>query len=154
MNREMPVGDVMTTDIVTFSPTDNVRDAMQVLVDRGIDAAPVVDDHGRVVGLLSTGDLIVQETQLHFPTVISLLGATITLPSETRHFEEDLEKALGASVGEVMTEDPVTCRDDDTIEAAATKMHEHDVSRLPVVRGDLLVGVVSRTDILRAILSE
>ena len=48
--------------------------------------------------MLSTGDLIVQESQLHLPTVVSLLGATLELPSSKRHFDEDIEKALG-SVG-------------------------------------------------------
>ena len=48
---------------------------------------------GRVVGMLSTGDLIVQESRLHYPTVISLLGGIIELPSSQRHFEEDLRKA-------------------------------------------------------------
>ena len=53
---------------------------MQRLVDRGVDGAPVVDAAGTVVGMLSTGDLIVQETQLHFPTVISFLGGHVELP--------------------------------------------------------------------------
>ena len=51
----------MTTDVVTFTPDENVQAAMQQLVDRGVDAGPVVDDDGAVVGMLSTGDLIVEE---------------------------------------------------------------------------------------------
>jgi CBS domain-containing protein len=50
-----------------------------------------------------------------------------------------------------MSTEPVVCKDDDTIERAATLMHEHDVSRLPVVRGGRLVGLISRNDVLRAI---
>ena len=144
----------MTTDVLTFHPDDNVGEAMTSLVDRGVDAAPVVDGAGRVVGMLSTGDLIVQETNLHVPTVISLFGATLELPSAKRHFEEDLRRALGATVGDVMTTDPVTIEPEATVEAAATAMHDERVSRLPVVGGDRLVGIVSRTDILRAILAD
>jgi CBS domain-containing protein len=154
MPRDTPVRDVMTTDVLTLTPDSNVRDAMQALVDRGVDAAPVVDAGGRVVGMLSTADLILGDVQLHAPTVITLLGATLTWPSEQRHFEEDLNKALGASVAEVMTEDPVTCNDDDSIEFAATVLHDHDVSRLPVLRDGVLVGIVARKDVLRAILAE
>ncbi len=154
MSRQSPVSEVMTTEVLTFSPDDTVSDAMQVLVDRAIDGAPVVDAGGRVVGMLSTGDLIVQESRLHFPTVISLLGATLELPSSKRHFDEDLRRILGSTVGQVMQADPVTIGADETVEEAATLLHEHDVSRLPVVGDAGLVGIVSRVDILRGILRD
>lgn len=152
MPRQTPISSVMTTEVLTFSPDDQVADAMEQLMARGVDGAPVVDEGGRVVGVLSTGDLIVQDAQLHIPTVISMFGASIELPSSKRHFEEDLRKALAAVVGDVMATDPVTVGPDDTLETAATRLHDHDVSRLPVVDGDgVLVGIVARTDILRAI---
>jgi len=53
-----------------------------------------------------------------------------------------------------MSTEPIVCADDDTIEHAATLMHEHDVSRLPVVHDDRLVGIVSRNDVLRGMLAE
>ncbi|HEX2578443.1 MAG TPA: CBS domain-containing protein [Aquihabitans sp.] len=154
MSRQSPVSEVMTTDVLTFSPDDNVADAMQVLVDRGIDGAPVVTAAGEVVGMLSTGDLIVQESKLHFPTVISLLGATLELPSSKKHFDEDLRRTLGSTVGQVMQTDPVTIGVDDTIEEAATLLHRHEISRMPVVGDSGLVGIVSRVDILRGIISD
>lgn len=154
MSRQSPVSKVMTTDVLTFGPEENVGDAMRTLVDRGIDGAPVVDADGAVVGMLSTGDLIVQESRLHFPTVISLFGATIELPGAQRHFEEDLRRALGSTVGDVMHRDPVTIGVDDTVEEAATLLHEHDISRLPVVGDEGLVGIVARVDILRGIIKD
>jgi CBS domain-containing protein len=154
MSRSTPISAVMTTDVLTFHVDDKVADAMERLVARGVDGAPVVDDAGTVVGVLSTGDLIVQETELHVPTVISLLGATIELPSSKRHFEEDLRKALGGTVGDVMSEDPITIAPTDTIEDAATSMHHQGVSRLPVVGPEGLVGIVARVDILRAIMAD
>ncbi len=154
MPRATPVHQVMTTEVLTFAPEDTVAAAMQAMVDRDVDGAPVVDGTGRVVGLITTGDLIVQESQLHFPTVISILGANLELPSSKKRFDEDVRRALGASVGEVMSKDPVTIGEDETLERAATLMHDHEVSRLPVVRDDRLVGLISRTDIVRAIISE
>jgi CBS domain-containing protein len=145
----------MTTEVLTFHPDDPVSEAMARLVERGIDGAPVVDADEGVVGMLSTSDLIVQETEIHVPTVISLLGATIELPSSKRHFEEDLRKALGGSVADVMATEPVTVTADATIEQAATVMHREDVSRLPVVdAAGALVGIIARVDILRAIISD
>lgn len=153
MPRENPVSTVMTVEVVTLSPGDNAYEAMEKLVAAGVDGAPVVDLDGSVVGILSTGDLIVQESRLHFPTVVSILGATFELPGEKRHFEEDLRKALGSTVADVMQADPITIGADDSVEEAATLMHEHDISRLPVIGDSGLVGIVARVDILRAIIS-
>lgn len=154
MPRTMPVRDAMTTDVLIFAPGDTVEEAMRVLVERGVDAAPVVED-GRVVGLLSTGDLIVAEGQVHVPTVFSLLGATIELPGERKKFEEDLRRALGGTVADVMTHEPQTVGPDATLEDAATLLHTHDVSRLPVVddQGGLL-GILARGDIIRAMIAQ
>ncbi|CAN5222166.1 hypothetical protein BH20ACT3_BH20ACT3_06360 [soil metagenome] len=153
MSRHSPVSEVMTTDVLTFSPEENVSDAMQALVDQEIDGAPVVSD-GEVVGMLSTSDLIVQESKLHFPTVISILGATLELPGAKRQFDDDLRRTLGGTVGEVMHPNPVVVGLGDTVEHAATLLHDHDVSRLPVVDGGGMVGIVSRADILREILRD
>jgi CBS domain-containing protein len=151
MNQDQPVRDVMTTDVVTFAPDTPVEEAMNGLVEAGVDGAPVVDALGAVVGVLSTDDLIVQDTRLHGPTVISILGAYIELPKWRKEFEEEFHKAAGSTVGEVMEDEPVTVGPDDTIETAATLMHDKDVSRLPVVEGGRLVGVIARGDVLRAI---
>lgn len=94
-----------------------------------------------------------QETKLHFPTVLSILGATFELPGEKRQFEEDLRKSLGSTVGDVMQSDPIVIAPEGSIEEAATLMHEHDISRLPVVGEAGLVGIIARLDILRAIIS-
>lgn len=152
MPRDTLVRAVMTTDVLTFAPEDRVQDAYAALLERHIDGAPVVDD-GEVVGMLTTDDLLVQETKLHYPTVVSLFGAYLELPSSHRKFEEELRKAVGASVGDVMTSPATTCSPDDTLERAATLMHEHEVSRLPVTEGGRLVGIVARGDILRAVMS-
>lgn len=155
MLRDRPVRDLMTTDVVTFAPEDDVHGAMRTMIVRDVDAAPVVDADGTIVGLLSTADLIVEEARVHLPTVITLLGAYIELPSSKRKLDADLEKALGSTVGEVMGESAPTIGPDDTVEYAASIMHEQGVDRLPVVDDDdALVGIVSRKDIVRAIVAD
>ncbi len=153
MPRETTVRQVMTTDVVTFTTDEAVEAATRRLLDRGVDGAPVVDQEDRVVGMLGSEDLLVQETPLHYPTVFSLFGAYLELPSSHRKFEEELRRAVGAVVGDVMQKDPVVCGADDTVERAATLMHEHDVSRLPVVTDGRLVGIIARGDILRSMIS-
>ncbi len=155
MPRDTLVRTVMTTDVLTFGPDQGVREAMGALVERGVDGAPVVDEDGSVVGVLSNGDLIVEESEVHVPTVISLLGASIELPASRHRFAEDLRRALGASVGDVMSRDPVTIAPDATLREAATSMNDRDVSRLPVVDADgRLIGIIARNDILRAMIAD
>jgi CBS domain-containing protein len=152
MLRDLPVRDVMTSDVVTFQPAQNVQEAMQQLVERGVDAGPVVDEQGQVVGMLSTVDLIVEEARVHFPTVVNFLGVNVNWPFKHEELDESLAQALGASVGEVMTSKPITVSPDASVEDAATLMHDNEVSRLAVVDDqDGLVGIIARGDIVRAI---
>ncbi len=152
MPRNTLVRQVMTTDVLTFRPTDTVESAARALSARRLGGAPVVDDDGRVVGLLEDDDLIVQETRLHFPTVISVFGAYLELPSSLHRFEDDLRKAVGATVADVMDPEAPTCREDDTLETVATALHERNASRMAVVDDDgRLIGIVSRGDLVRAI---
>jgi CBS domain-containing protein len=152
MPRNTLVRQVMTTDVLTFGPADTVETAARALSARKIGGAPVVAADGTVVGLIEDDDLIVQDTRLHMPTVISVFGAYLELPSSLRHFEADLRKAVGATVADVMDADAPTCRPDDTLETVATSLHERNASRMAVVdEGGLLIGIVSRGDLVRAI---
>src|SRR5215213_10360251 len=152
MPRNSLVRDVMTTDVLTFRPDDTVESAARALSERQLGGAPVVDDDGVVVGLLEDDDLIVQDTRLHFPTVISVFGAYLELPSSLRHFENDLRKAVGATVADVMDADAPTCGEDDTLETIAIALHGRNASRMAVVDDDgRLVGIISRGDLVRAI---
>lgn len=150
-NRTSPVSEIMHTDFVVLHPGDTVESAMRTLVDRNVDAAPVTDAGGVLLGMLSNTDLIVQEAQLHFPTLISILGASIEIGH--KRFDEDLTAALASEVSQIMAPDPVSCEETDTVETVATRMHDNDIGLLPVVRDGRVVGTVSRNDILRAILS-
>jgi CBS domain-containing protein len=137
---------------MTVDPEASVEDAMRLLVEHHIDAAPVVDGGGTLLGVLSNGDLIVQESRLHYPTLLTFLGGTIELGH--KRFNEELQAALAAKVSDVMNRKPVTCGDTDTIEDAATLMHDRDVNEVVVVRDGKLAGIVSRNDVLRAMLAE
>jgi CBS domain-containing protein len=154
--RDLPVRDLMVTEVLSFRADDNVQDAMRALVTREIDGAPVVDDENYVIGSLSTGDLIVEEANIPLPAVITLLGAVMELPKSRKQYEHDLGKALGATVGEVMQPGVVaTLSPDDTLEVAATVMHDEDLDRVPVIDDEgHLIGIVGRGDIVRAIVRD
>ena len=142
--------DIMTADPVTVAPDLPVTEAARIMVDRGIGALPVVDA-GRLVGLVTEGDLIISDVKLEFPTYIHLLDGFIMYPPSTARFEHELKKAVAATVGDVMTAEPHTTQADASVEDVATLLVERDVSRLPVLDGDELVGIVTKSDVLRSI---
>jgi len=152
--RNTLVSQVMTTEVLSFRPEDEVQKAAEAMAARSIGGAPVIDADAKVVGMLNDDDLIVSDTRLHMPTVISVLGAYLELPSSASRFDKEVRKAVGSTVGDVMSENPKTCGEDDTLEQVATVLHEHHLSRLPVVRDGKLVGIVSRGDIVKAIVQK
>ncbi len=99
--------DIMTPDPVTIGRDVPVVDAARIMVERNIGSLPVVED-GRLVGLVSEGDLIMQDVKIEFPTYIHLLDGFIMYPPAHARFEGELKKAVAATVGDVMTSDPVT----------------------------------------------
>lgn len=155
MALDTPIRDIMVTDVLTFAPGDDVSAAMRTLIDRGFNGAPVVEPSGRIAGMLTATDLIVQGVRIHFPTIVNFLGVNIEIPSlREKHLNADIEKLLGGVVGDVMHSEVVTMPIDGTVQDAATLMHDEDVSRLPVVDDEWnLQGIVTRKDILRALLA-
>jgi CBS domain-containing protein len=150
MPAETLVRDVMTTNVITLRPEQTFAEAADRLAETRHGAMPVVDGDNNVLGLLSDEDLIVSEARIHVPTFINFLGATIPLPKSMHHYEEDLHKVAGATVGEVMDHDPPTIAADATVEDAATLMHDREVTHIPVVDGaGKLVGLVARGDLVR-----
>ena len=103
--------------------------------------------------MLSTADLVIRDAKFHAPTVINLLGVNVELPH--KQLDEEMRKALGSTVADVMNDRVVTIGNRATIEDAATLMHKKDVSRLPVVDSlDRLVGIVARGDVVRSLVRD
>ena len=142
--------DIMTPDPISVAPDDSVTDAARLMVDRRIGGLPVLD-HGRLVGIVTEGDLIMQDVKLEFPTYIHLLDGMIMYPPATARFEDELRKAVAASVAAVMTKDVVTVEADTPVEDVATLLVERHVSRIPVVENERVIGIVSKSDVVRSL---
>jgi len=147
---DLKAKDIMTTDVLTVSEETPVREIAKLFSDKKLGGAPVVDDSGKVIGIVTDGDLIMQDVKIHFPTYVHLLDGFIILGSYKR-FEEQLRKAVGAKVKDVMTGDVISVEEDASIEDVATLMVERNVSRVPVLREGKLVGLITRGDVVKAI---
>lgn len=140
---EMKVSDVMTTPVLTTQPDVPLKEAALTLVREGISGLPVVDAEGRVIGVLSEADVIAKEGVQ--PRKGGFLSWLLE-PSDAW-----LEGRLAArTVGEAMSAPAVTITPNRPLAAAATRMIDERVNRLPVVDGERLVGIVSRADLVRA----
>jgi CBS domain-containing protein len=145
------VADIMTRNPIVVKPETALSEAIKILADRRISGLPVVNDHDQLIGVISETDLMWQETGVTPPAYIMLLDSVIYLESPAK-YERDLHKALGQTVGEVMTKgkDVVTIRPERPIREAAQLMHERSVHRLPVVdETGKVIGVLTRGDIVR-----
>jgi CBS-domain-containing membrane protein len=146
------VKDVMTTDVASVHAGTPFKDVAELLISRGVSAVPVVDDSGRVAGVVSEADLLHKE---EFREQYYREGYQPPLRARLRRrlSEEGgaaARKARGDTAGDLMTAPAVTVTPDTSITAAVRTMEGHGVKRLPVVdeRGRL-EGIVSRHDLLK-----
>lgn len=129
----------MTASVVAVRKDAAYKEMAAMLRERRISAFPVVDDAGRVIGVISAGDLLVKE---------AVQATGTSLMAALRHIRED-DKAAGITAGELMTAPAVTIGPDAPVEDAARLMYDRRLKRLPVVNPtSRLVGIVSRVDVL------
>jgi CBS domain-containing protein len=147
INMYRTVSDVMTRTVVSVDASATFKDIVRLMQEHRVSAVPVVDEDRRVLGLVSEGDLILKEDP--------------GLEGEARLFEgvhrrQDRSKAAGLVASEVMSAPVITVGPDAPLGEAARLMHRRAVKRLPVVdpADDSLIGVVSRTDLLKVFLRE
>jgi len=144
--RELSVGEIMETDWPTLGPESTVEDAIKLFAEARISGAPVVED-GRLIGIITEGDLIFQDAEIKAPGFLDILGGLVPL-GNTEEYRTEALKSAGVTVGEIMTDDPVTVAPEATLAETATIMAEQRKKILPVVEGERLVGMITRMDIL------
>jgi CBS domain-containing protein len=136
------VKDVMTTRVIWVKKPASFREMAIALREHRISAFPVVDDDGRVIGVVSEADLLTKEALGIDP------DGTPGMITALLHRKEHA-KARGITAGDVMTSPAVTIAPEDTVEHAARLMFARKVKRLPVVDASAhLVGIISRADVL------
>jgi CBS domain-containing protein len=149
------VADIMDPDPVTVGPDDDVETVVHLLRRHELPGVPVVNTGGRCIGIVTEADLVIADEQgdLHLPHYIELFGGVVFL-EPLRRFESRLRKAIGSSVRDIMTEDPVTIEPGASVHEAGRIIAERGHNRLPVVEHGRLVGVVTRVDVLEALTRE
>lgn len=152
----MPIAkEVMVKNVKTFHPQDKVSKVAETFAEYGISGGPVVDDEGKVVGIITEHDII-KVGEKH-PKLLTPLESHLPLAlglSIKDHEPEDVAEALddikGKRVKEVMTEEVKTVPPDAGMGKIARMMEKHEINRIPVVNGEKeLLGLVARADIVK-----
>jgi CBS domain-containing protein len=137
----MKVANVMTTDVATVRPETTLKQVAELLAARGISGVPVVDENRHVVGVVSEADILAKERWPRRPSRLERLLRRDALDAKT----------TARTAGEAMTSPAVTIGAERRVDAAASLMLDRGINRLPVVdREGLLVGIVTRADLVRA----
>ena len=144
--RELRVAEIAHQEWPTLGPDETVEGAIKLFAESGISGTPVVDG-GRLVGIVTEGDLIFRDADVKAPGFLDILGGLIPLGSWDEYRKEAL-KSAGVTVDEVMTRELITISPEATLAEASTIMADKRVKILPVAEDDILSGVITRMDIL------
>jgi CBS domain-containing protein len=147
----LKVKDIMTTEIITVSPDTEIVNAAKILLEKRINGLPVIDDSGKLAGILCQSDLVAQQKSIPIPSVFTLLESFIPLTSIKR-IDKEVEKIAALTVKQAMTPNPVTVGPQTDIEDVAKLMVDKKYYTLPVMEGDKIVGIVGKEDVLKTLL--
>lgn len=144
----MKVSDVMTGPVVSVGPDASVLEAGELMLSHDISGLPVVDQAGRLIGMVTERDFLRpprRGTAYERPRWFQVVTGQAAVDDGFDHYS-------ARKIAEVMTPSPITVTEDLALDEAVRLMHDHDVMRLPVLRGGKLVGIVARADLLRALI--
>jgi CBS domain-containing protein len=139
---------IMTRQVITATVDTPITEAARTLLAHHISGMPVVDATGKLVGVVSQGDFMRRAeigTQRKRSRWLKLLLGPGRAASDFVH-------ERGRKVGEVMNDRPITVSEDATLEEVTSTMEKNDIKRVPVMRGDRLAGIVTRTNLVQAVL--
>ena len=145
----MKAHDVMVSPVITVKPSSSAKEVAEIFLERRISAVPVVDDQGKLVGIVSEGDLMHRAeagTERRRSWWLRALTAEETLAVE-------YVKAHARKVVDVMTRDVITATADTPLHEIAALLEKNSIKRVPIVKNGQLIGIVSRANLVQAVAS-
>jgi CBS domain-containing protein len=142
----MQVEQVMTSEVVSVQPETTYKEVVEQLLDHDVSGVPVIDDEGRLVGVVTEADLLSRAGYDGGSRTLAVLADVLS--AREHHWAT---KARGWTAGDLMSRDVASCTPQTDVRTAAREMLDRGVTRLPVVRENRVVGIVARQDVLRAL---
>jgi CBS domain-containing protein len=142
--------DIMTENVITINENASIEELSNILINNNISGVPVINNEGSVTGIATEGDIIVKNTDLHFPRYFKLLDSIIYLESLNK-FKNSLKKHFAIKVSEIMTSNVISCSTSTPVYEVANIMVENKINRVPVLSEDKkLLGIITRADIVKS----
>jgi CBS domain-containing protein len=148
-DAKLLASDIMTRDVAVVRPETTLLEAVKLMASRGISGLPVVDEHGTLIGMMSEADLLrwhegFSEREVRW---LNLLAEGLELaPDFLREVHEQRRK-----IRALMSPEPVTVTETTPAREIASLMHARGIKRVPVLRDGKLIGIITRTDLVRAL---
>ena len=143
----MLVRDAMSKSVVSISPGATIAEALDAMVRSRVSGLPIVDESGRLVGMVSEGDFL-RRSELGAEKTPGSWIASLLLPGKAANA---YARAHGRRIDEIMSGNVATVEPNASLGEAAALMEKRRVKRLPVVENDKVVGILSRADFMRAL---
>ena len=144
--------DIMTKDIISVTKQTPVSELAKLLTSNNISGAPVVDEDGKVLAVVTESDLIDQSKKLHIPTVVTILDSFFYLENPDK-MEAEMKKIAATKVAEICSSSPKTVAPDTHLDEIATIMAETNIHTLPVLDDGELVGIIGKKDIIKTLIN-
>ncbi|MBI3335269.1 MAG: CBS domain-containing protein [Candidatus Portnoybacteria bacterium] len=148
MDDQLKVKDIMTKEVVTFSPDMPISEAANVLVTRNFTGAPVMED-ARLVGIVTEADFLTRGEAIHLPTFLHLFSQVKVFRKDEARFKQEFYKFLNTKVKDIMTKEVITVEPETNVEELARMFTAKRINPIPVVSQGKLAGIVSRSDIVK-----
>ena len=139
---------IMTKDVVTVGLDTPVSALADILWENKISGVPVVDEAGKLLGVVTESDLIDQSKKVHIPTIMTILDSMIFLENPNK-IDKELKKMTGSKVSDIYSTEVITVDLNTPMYELATIMANQKVHTLPVVEKGKLEGVIGKADIIR-----
>lgn len=149
----MKIKDIMTTNVIFCIPDDLVKDAARLMREHEVSGIPIVEE-GKVLGIITENDILKllevpeRNSQLWLPSPFEIIEVPIRELISWEEAKHALDNKGALNVGDVMSHPAITARPDESLETVASRMVKHKINRVPVVEDGMLVGIVSRQDII------
>ena len=144
--------DIMTKDVITVKPDTTIEELARTLMKNQISGAPVLDDKGKLVGIVTENDLISKNSRLHIPTILRLFDAYI--PLGTSKMETDIKRMTANTVADICSKEVITIDSETSLEYIATLITERKIHLLPVLTEGKLVGIIGKKDLIKGFSGE
>ncbi len=144
--------DIMEKQVISVTPETDITRAVEILLNNHINGVPVVDETGRLKGILCQSDLIFAQKTISLPPILTFLDGIIPL-SSSKKLELEMKKIAASTVAQAMVADPVTVTPDTPVSDIAALMVEKHFHTIPVVQEGNLVGIVGKEDVLKTMIN-